>query len=109
MKEFSRTEEAIFPNPRRNPEADAWYVPVASNKAEGSMKKHQTITGFVAVVLLVAAATATAATMRSAPSAHPVIAMAGIMSLKELAVDVNKLAVEEFDDQSLVYSTGHRQ
>jgi hypothetical protein len=35
--------------------------------------------------------------------------MAGIMSLKELAVDVNKLAVEEFDDQSLVYSTGHRQ
>jgi hypothetical protein len=74
------------------------------------MKKHQTITGFVAVVLLVAAATATAGTMRSpARSAHPAIAMAGIMSLKELAVDVNKLAVEEFDDQSLVYSTGHRQ
>jgi len=110
MKQFSRTEEAIFPNPRRNPEADARYGPFASNKAEGSMKKHQTITGFVAIVLLAAAATATAATMRSpAPSAHPAIATAGIMSLQELAVDVNKLAIEEFDDQSLVYSTGHRQ
>jgi hypothetical protein len=71
------------------------------------MTKHQTITGFVAVVLLAAAATATAATMRSTPTRLP-IATAGTISLKELAVDVNKLAIEEFDDQSLVYSTGNR-
>jgi len=71
------------------------------------MKKHQTITGFVAVVLLAAAATATAATMRSpAPSSHLPIAPAGMMPFKELGVDVNKLAIEEFDDMSLVYSTG---
>jgi predicted transglutaminase-like cysteine proteinase len=70
------------------------------------MKKHQTITGFVAVVLLAAVATATAATMRSqAPSSRATLAPAGFMSIKELAVDVNKLAVEEFDDLSLVYST----
>ena len=73
------------------------------------MTKHQTIIGFVAVVLLAAAATATAATMRSPTPTHLPVATAGIMSLKDLAVDVNKLAIEEFDDQSLVYSTGHRQ
>ena len=73
------------------------------------MKTHQTITGFVAVVLLAAVATATAATMRSqASSSHPVVAPAGFMSIKELGVDVNKLATEEFDDLSLVYSTGTR-
>jgi hypothetical protein len=71
------------------------------------MKKHQTITGFVAVVLL--AASATAATMRSpAPSTHFPIVPAGIMSLKELAVEVNKLATEDFDDQTLIYSTGNK-
>ena len=69
------------------------------------MKKHQTIIGFVAVVLLAAAASATAATMRSpAPSTR--IAPAGIISLTELAGDVNKLPIEEFEDMSLVYSTG---
>jgi hypothetical protein len=71
------------------------------------MKKHQTITGFVAVVLLAAVATATAATMRSqAPSSRANLAPSGFMSIKELAVDVNKLAIEDFDDMSLVYSTG---
>lgn len=70
------------------------------------MKKHQMIAGLVTVVLL-AAATATAATMRPpAPSTHLPIAPAGTMSLKELAIDVNKLRIEEFDDLSLVYSTG---
>ena len=70
------------------------------------MKTHQTIIGFVAVVLLAAAATATAATMRSpAPSTHLPIAPVGVMSFKELAVDVNKLPIEDFDDMSLVYST----
>ncbi|HKH00416.1 MAG TPA: hypothetical protein VKB08_06815 [Bradyrhizobium sp.] len=74
------------------------------------MQKHQSITGFVAVVLLAAAATAAAATMRSpAPSAHLSIAPAGIMSLKELAVDVNKLPIEEYDDQSLVFSAGTKR
>jgi hypothetical protein len=75
------------------------------NKAEVTMKKHQTIIGFVAVVLLAAAATATAATMRS-PAPSTQIAAAGIMSLTELAGDVNKLPIEEFEDMSLVYSTG---
>jgi len=73
------------------------------------VKKHQTITGFVAVVLLVAAATATAATMRSpAPSTRLPIAPAGGLLLNELVVDTNKLAIEEFDDQSLVFSTGSK-
>ena len=70
------------------------------------MKRHQTITGVVAVVLLAAAATATATTMRSSAPSHLPIAPTGIMSFKELAVDVNKLPIEDFDDQSLVYSTG---
>jgi len=70
------------------------------------MKKHQTIAGFVALVLVAAAATAAAATMRStASSAHLPIAPHGIM-LNELTVDVNKLATEEFDDQSFVFSAG---
>jgi len=72
------------------------------------MKTHQTITGLVAVVLIAVAATTAAATMRSASSAHHSIAPVGIMSLKELAVDVNKLPIEEFDDQSLVFSTGNK-
>jgi hypothetical protein len=71
------------------------------------VKKHQTITGFVTVVLLVAAATAAAATMRSpAPSTRLPIAPAGGLLLKELVVDTNKLVIEDFDDQSLVFSTG---
>jgi hypothetical protein len=74
------------------------------------MKTHQTIAGVVAVVLLAAAVTAAAGTMRSpAPSTHLTIAPAGNMSLKDLMVDVNTLATEEFDDQSLVYSTGNKQ
>ena len=73
------------------------------------MRKPQTITGFVAVILIAAAATATAATMRSSASATNQIAPAGSISIEELAVNVNKLPIEEFDDMSLVYSTktGH--
>ena len=67
------------------------------------MKKHQAISGFVAVVLLAAAASATAATMRS-PARSTQIAPAGSMLLNELAVDVNKLPIEDFEDMSLVYS-----
>ena len=73
------------------------------------MTTHQTITGFVAVVLVAAAATAAAATMRStASSAHLPMAPAGIM-LNELSVDVNKLPNEEFDDQSFVFSAGTKR
>jgi hypothetical protein len=70
------------------------------------MKKHQTTIGFVALVLLAAAASATAATMRS-PASSTRIAPAGIMSLTELGGDVNKLPIEEYEDMSLVYSTKH--
>lgn len=67
------------------------------------MMKHRTITGFVAVALIAAATTA--ATMRS----HSPLAVraAGMMPLQELhaAAGVNKLPIEDFEDQSLVYST----
>jgi hypothetical protein len=61
------------------------------------MTKHRTITGFVAVALLAAAATA--ASMRPHASST-----GGMMTLKELTVDVNKLSTEDLDDQSMVYS-----
>ncbi|MEH2555035.1 hypothetical protein V1286_002564 [Bradyrhizobium algeriense] len=67
------------------------------------MTKHRTITSFVAVALL--AVVATAATTRAPLPAknHPNV-VGGIMSLKELAGDVNKLATDDYDDQSFVYS-----
>jgi hypothetical protein len=68
------------------------------------MTKYQT-TVFLALVLL-AAVVIDAATVRSpAHSTRLPIAPAGIV-LKELAVDIQKLPIEDFDDQSLVYSTG---
>jgi hypothetical protein len=68
------------------------------------MTKYRTITGFVAIALLAAATTA--ATMRSpSPSTDRLIAPASMISFKELRVDVNKLPTDDFDDQSLVYST----
>lgn len=66
------------------------------------MTKHRTIAGFVTVALLAAAATA--ATMRS-PSTDRAIAFAGVASLKDATADVNKLPIEDFDDQSFVFST----
>ena len=66
------------------------------------MTKHRTITGFVALALLTGAATA--ATLRPLPSQHHPNASAGIMSFSELKVDVNKLATDDYDDQSFVYS-----
>jgi hypothetical protein len=65
------------------------------------MTKHRTITSFVAVALLAVAATA--ATLRPPSKNHP-NASAGIMSLSELKTDVNKLATDDYDDQSFVYS-----
>jgi hypothetical protein len=58
------------------------------------------IAGFVAVILVAAAATAT--TMRPASSTQ--IAPTGSLMLNELTVDVNKLPTEDFEDMSLVYS-----
>jgi len=66
------------------------------------MTKHRTITGFVAVALIAAAATAT--TLRPLPSKSHPNASAGIMSISELSADVNKLATDDYDDQSFVYS-----
>jgi hypothetical protein len=66
------------------------------------MTKHRTITSFVAVALLAVAATA--ATLRPLPSKNHPNASAGIMSLSELKADVNKLATDDYDDQSFVYS-----
>ena len=64
------------------------------------MTKHRTITGFVVFALLAVAATA--ATMRSySPSTERILVAAG----GNLTVDVNKLPTEDFDDQSLVYSS----
>jgi hypothetical protein len=71
-------------------------------KRKFPMTKHRTITGFVAVALLGVAATA--ATLRPLPSKNHPNASAGIMSLSELATDVNKLATDNYDDQSFVYS-----
>ena len=65
------------------------------------MKKHQMIAGFVAVILVAVAATATAATMRPASSTQ--FAPTDSLMLNELTVDVNKLPTEEFEDMSLVF------
>ena len=66
------------------------------------MTRHRTITGLIAVALLTGAATA--ATLRPLPSKNHPGESAGIMSLSELKVDVNKLATDDYDDQSFVYS-----
>jgi hypothetical protein len=69
------------------------------------MTKHQTISGLVVVAVLAAATTA-AATMRShlASTDRPV-APAGMVLFNTFAADVNKLPTEDFEDQSLVFST----
>jgi hypothetical protein len=64
------------------------------------MTKHRIITGFVAVALLAAAAT----TVTPRPLKNHPNASAGIMSFSELKADVNKLATDDYDDQSFVYS-----
>ena len=64
------------------------------------MTKHRTITGFVVFALLAVAATAAAMRSYSSSTERILVAAGG-----NLAVDVNKLPIEEFDDQSLVYSS----
>ena len=62
------------------------------------MTKHRTITGFVAVALLAAAATA--ATMRPL-STERAIASTGAAALQVLTPDVKKLGSQDVEDQSL--------
>jgi hypothetical protein len=66
--------------------------------------KRLMISSFAAVALLAAATTM----LRShSPSTDRPVGTAGMPSLRELqsAAGVNKLPIEEFEDQSLVYST----
>ena len=63
------------------------------------MTKHRTITGSVVVALLAVAATVGAMRSRS-PSTDRTVVAAG-----NLTVDVNKLPTEDYDDQSLVFSS----
>jgi hypothetical protein len=67
--------------------------------------KRLMISTFAAVALLAAATTML---WSNSPSNHrPPVGPAGMMSLQDLyaAAGVNKLPIEEFEDQSLVYST----
>ena len=68
------------------------------------MTKHRTITGFAAIALIAVALTAAHIRWHSPSTTHP-IALTAMTSFKELTADVNKLPTEEFDDQSLVYSS----
>jgi hypothetical protein len=72
------------------------------------MTKHRRITGFVAFALLALAAT-TVNVRSHSRSTNLAIASARMGSLKELTVDVSKLPIEEFDDQSLVFSSGTKR
>jgi hypothetical protein len=74
---------------------------------EVSMKRLM-ISAFAVVALLVAASTV----LRSHSSATSLAAAtAGMMSVQELhaAAGVNKLPIEEFEDQSLVYSAAPKR
>ena len=66
------------------------------------MTKHRTIASFVAVALLAVAATTV--TLRPLPSKNHPSAPSAFISVSELRADVNKLATDDYDDQSLVYS-----
>jgi hypothetical protein len=69
--------------------------------------KRLMISGFAAVALLAVATTMLWS--RSPSMGHPV-EPAGLMTLHEMhsGAGVNKLPIEEFEDQSLVYSTAKR-
>jgi hypothetical protein len=66
------------------------------------MKTRQMISGFVAVVLIAGAAvTSAAATWRSPPR---VAVPDGSLMLKDIKADVSKLAIQDYEDMSLVFS-----
>jgi hypothetical protein len=69
------------------------------------MTRHRTITGFVAVALLALAAS-TANVRSHSHATNLAIAAAGMVPHKELTADANKLPIGEFDDQSMVFSSG---
>jgi hypothetical protein len=74
---------------------------------EVSMKR-QLISAFAVIAMLAAATTV----LRSQSSATRLSAgTAGMMSVQELhaASGLNKLPIEEFEDQSLVYSTAPKR
>ena len=98
------TDEAVSSSHEDIPK-QALDTVVLHQQREVPMKKHQMIAGFFAVILVAAAATATAATMRPASSTQ--IAPTESLVLNELTVDVNKLPIEDFEDMSLVYSKHH--
>ena len=60
------------------------------------------ISGIAAIALLASAATVL---QSHTPSPDRPAGSAGMMSLSELHTAANKLPVEEFEDQSLVYSS----
>ncbi len=66
--------------------------------------KRWMISAFAAIALLAAATTML---QSHSPATNRASVTAGMMSLQELhaAAGVNKLPIEEFEDQSLVYST----
>jgi hypothetical protein len=68
------------------------------------MTKYRTITGIVAVALLAVAATTTNVRSHS-HSTGPAVALVA-MSPNELAVHVDKLPTEDFNDMSLVFPRG---
>ena len=65
------------------------------------MKTRQMISGFVAVVLIAGAAITSAAATRS--PAHAAVSNGSLM-LQDVRVDMNKLAINEYEDFSLVFS-----
>ena len=66
------------------------------------MKTRQMISGFVAVVLIAGAAVNSAAATWRSP-AHAAVTSNGLM-LQDVRVDMNKLAINEYEDFSLVFS-----
>jgi hypothetical protein len=64
------------------------------------MTKHRRITGLVAVALLAAVASAASYSHR----VDRAVASANMMSIGELTAAAGKLATDEFDDQSVIFS-----
>jgi hypothetical protein len=85
------------------------FRPLALFAQEVPMTKHRTITGFVAVALLAVAATTANIRSHSHSTDLAIASVGSMMSIKELTADVNKLPIEDLDDQSLVYSTGTKR
>jgi hypothetical protein len=79
---------------------------LSAAETEVAMKRLM-ISAFAAVALLAAATTML---QSQAPAMNRAFATTGMMPLQEIyaAADVNKLPIEEFEDQSLVFSTASK-